>query len=549
MMRGKGEPAGVDDTWEAGVDDTWNDGITAELGPPTPVVAAPVETEIKVGQVLLGRYVLEAELGSGGMGTVYRAEDRVRREHGQMNGRVALKIAHAGPNTPASTLDKLRHEFYCAQALSHPSIVKVYELEGTDQLAFFTMEFLDGERLSDLMKRWPKGLLRPQAWLLIREICEGLAHAHSRSVVHGDLKPQNVMVLKAGGLRILDFGAASLESVGSGGAAFTPSYASCQLLAGEEADRRDDVFALACIAYELLTGEHPFQRRRANEARDAGMSPKEPQNLSQGQWQALQQGLAWESRDRPGSVQEWLMKLVLSAAPRSKGPPDAQAEAVDAHKVGVFAKRWISALVLPLALIAVWAVVHFLPNKPSAAASAASAASAAAPAVVAQEDQLAPIALPSEADLKEHEDKMTDIEESAPVVVAAPKVRRVVAAAKPAGPVIEKIAFVEKAVSLGAGAKFAEIHVYRSASISDKTNFVWWTEAGSATPGVDFLPQGHSRVYFSGHNRMTTLFVKLVPNSKRNRPQVFYLNIADASNGAAIGPASRLAITLLPRGA
>ena len=79
-------------------------------------------------------------------------------------------------------------------------------------------------------------------------------------------------------MRILDFGTASLQAVGNGSSAFTPSYASCQLLEGKEADERDDVFALACLAYELLTGEHPFQKRCATEARDTGMTAKEPKN-------------------------------------------------------------------------------------------------------------------------------------------------------------------------------------------------------------------------------------------------------------------------------
>jgi hypothetical protein len=527
-MRGKAEKTDVDETWD--------DGITMELGAPSQSVGVPA-AEIQVGQVLLGRYRIEARLGSGGMGTVYKAEDRVRSEHAHMDGQVALKIADAGPNKPASVLDKLRHEFYCAQALSHPSIVKVYELGGNDELAFFTMELLDGERLSELMKRSPKGLPRPQAWSIIREIGDGLAHAHSRNVVHADLKPQNVMVLKSGGIRILDFGTASIEMVGNGGSAFTPSYASCQLLEGQEADGRDDVFALACIAYELLAGEHPFQRRRATEARDAGMTAKEPKNLSQGQWQALRRGLAWESEDRPNSVQEWLTELVLSAAPRWKGAREEEVVAAGPRKFGLGSMRWVLAVTLPLALVAGWAVIHSLSNKPAVAA----------PPAIVKAPELAPIPLPSEEDLKEQEAKMTDIDESVPVPSAPPKVRRV--AAKPTGPVIEKIAFSENSLNLGASARFAEVHVFRSAAQSEKTSFVWWTEAGSASPDLDFLSQGHTTAYFSAHSRMTTLFVKVVPNPKRKKPQVFYLNIADAGNGAVIGPTSRIAITLLPRGA
>ena len=513
-------------------------GITLELGLP-PQAEDKVPVDVQVGQVLLGRYRIDARLGSGGMGTVYRADDRIRSEHAHSDGAVALKIVHAGQDTPASALDKLRHEFYCAQALSHPSIVKVFELEGSDDVAFFTMELLDGEQLSEVMKRSPKGLPRPQAWIIIRDIGDGLAHAHSRNVVHADLKPQNVMLLKGGGLRILDFGTASLQTVGNGSSALTPSYASCQLLEGEEADARDDIFALACMAYELLTGEHPFQKRRATEARDAGMTAKEPKNLSQGQWQALQRGLAWESGDRPSSVQEWLTELVLSSAPRWKASPEEVAAQTPPPKSGIGVMGWAIAAAVLLCIGIGWAVMHARSGKPPVAV--ASAAPAAA--------EVQPTTLPSDEDLKEQESKMTDIDpQSAAPAAAAPKVHRA-APAKPAGPVIEKIAFAEKVLSLDPGAKFAEIHVFRSATKGEKTSFVWWTEAGSASPGTDFVEQGRTTAYFPAHDHMTTLFVKIPANPKRKKPQVFYLNIAQASEGAAIGSTSRLAITLLPRGA
>jgi serine/threonine protein kinase len=517
-------------------------GITIEMGVPAkPPADTITSAELGPGKVLLNRYRIEKRLGVGGMGTVYEAVDRVRSEHAHIDGRLALKIVHAGADKPASVLDKLRHEFYCAQALSHPSIVKVYELEGSDDVAFFTMELLHGEPLSESMKSAQgKGLARPLAWSIIREIGDGLAHAHSRKVVHGDLKPQNVMILKTGGLRILDFGAASVgagDAPGNGGTAtLTPSYASCQLLEGGDADPRDDIFALACLAYELLTGEHPFQRRRATEARDAGMTPKEPKNLSQGQWQALQRGLAWESAERPRSMQEWLTELVLSAAPRGKPSREEESPSAVAPQGSSRIMRWALAVAVPLVLVSGWAVVHSMSSKPVVVAAP----------VVANETELAPIPLPSEQDLKEREAKMQGVDDvPPPAPIEAPKPRPVVA--KVLGP--EKIALAENSLNLSSGAKFAEIHVMRTGVRGEKTSFVWWTEPGTAEPDADFVPQGHTTAYFSQHSQTTTLFVKLVPNAKRKKPQVFYLNIAEASNGSSIGSISRMAITLQPRGA
>jgi hypothetical protein len=327
------------------------------------------------------------------------------------------------------------------------------------------------------------------------------------------------------------------DAPGNGGAAtLTPSYASCQLLEGDDADPRDDIFALACLAYELLTGEHPFQRRRATEARDAGMTPKEPKNLSQGQWQALQRGLAWERAARPRSMQEWLTELVLSAAPRGKPVRDEEAPSAAPPTGPSRITRWALGVAIPLVLVLGWAVVHSMASKPVVVAAP----------VAANEAELAPIPLPSEQDLKEREAKMQGVDDvQPPAPLEAPKPRPVVA--KVLGP--EKIALAESSLTFSSGAKFAEIHVVRTGVRGEKTSFVWWTEAGTAQPDEDFVPQGHTTAYFAPHSQMATLFVKLVPNANRKKPQAFYLNIAEASAGSSIGSTSRMTITLKPRGA
>jgi serine/threonine protein kinase len=100
----------------------------------------------------------------------------------------------------------LRREFYCAQTLSHENIVNVYQLDRDGDIDFFTMELLEGELLSSVLGRLhPAPMSQPQAWAIIRDIGSGLAHAHSRNVIHADLKPQNIMVTHAGEVRILDF--------------------------------------------------------------------------------------------------------------------------------------------------------------------------------------------------------------------------------------------------------------------------------------------------------------------------------------------------------
>src|SRR6202000_3071898 len=185
-------------------------------------------------------------------------------------------------------------------------------------------------------------LPRDYAWALIREVSAGLAHAHDRGVVHGDMKPQNVMVTNSGEVRVLDFGRS-----GESATALTPAYASRDLLEGREAEPSGDLFALACLSYELLAGEHPFQHRRSTDARSLNMAPRRPSGLSRRQWKALEAGLAWgrESRPQsvrgvdgegpPQSVREWVDQLdigdqELGAAPE---PPDAKASPASKGKL------------------------------------------------------------------------------------------------------------------------------------------------------------------------------------------------------------------------
>ncbi|HTC37690.1 MAG TPA: protein kinase, partial [Steroidobacteraceae bacterium] len=165
------------------------DGITVDLLPvaadPIPKLDAPLPREsarsdLSVGDVLGGRYVIESQLASGGMGTVYKALDQSRSEHTEADACVAIKVLHEKTRTRSDVLAKLRREFYCAQALSHRSIVKVYELD-LHQFPFFTMELIDGESLPRVMERFhPLPLPRAYVNAVIREVGEGLAHAHDR---------------------------------------------------------------------------------------------------------------------------------------------------------------------------------------------------------------------------------------------------------------------------------------------------------------------------------------------------------------------------------
>src|SRR5882757_1328896 len=299
-------------------------GLATHPSPPSP--SAPVE----IGRVLRDRYVLEKRLGSGGIGTVFKALDRYRSDLPEASQYVAVKVLHERVDNPAERLADLRRAFYCAQMLSHRNIVNAYEMDRDGDVDFFTMELLEGELLSSVMGRLhPVPLSRPYAWAIIRQIGSGLAHAHRHNVIHGDLKPHNIKITNAGEIRILGFGASStsaghrpddLPRRGGALSAAMSAYASCELLDGRPADPGDDIYALACLSYELLAGEHPFQRRRSTEARDLGIVPRRPPGLSRQQWQTLAMGLSWHRAGRSIPVRAWLDKLNAGRAAAEQLP-------------------------------------------------------------------------------------------------------------------------------------------------------------------------------------------------------------------------------------
>ena len=159
--------------------------ITIDLDQAQPALATfePMSA-LAVGQVLRDRYVLQARLGIGGKGSVFKALDLFRTTLPAAHQFVALKILHAEGECSEQALANLRLEFHCGQVLSHRNIVNVYELDRDGDVVFFTMELLDGEPLSNVIERLgPTAMGKLQAWQLIRQIGAGLAHAHEHGVV------------------------------------------------------------------------------------------------------------------------------------------------------------------------------------------------------------------------------------------------------------------------------------------------------------------------------------------------------------------------------
>ena len=283
--------------------------------------AAEVTREINVGDVLRNRYRIVGVLGKGGMGTVYEADDNYRLDIPPNGQGLAIKVLHTSVTKRAELFSELRREFQHLQSLSHPNIVRAFEFDRDGPLAFFTMELLNGALLSQvLVSRNRQRLDTADAWAVVRDVGNAIAHAHSRNVVHGDINPQNIFITQRGNVRVLDFGAShTVSKSGTAGEVYsasfaTPGYVSCQVLEGARPDARDDVFALACVAYLLLSGEHPFKSHTAIEARSRSIKPKRLAELSGRQWRALRAGLNWDREKRPADVAAWMRALDLRGA-------------------------------------------------------------------------------------------------------------------------------------------------------------------------------------------------------------------------------------------
>jgi eukaryotic-like serine/threonine-protein kinase len=239
------------------------------LGPPA---VADADLPV-VGKRLAGRYEILADLGRGGMGKVYKARDL---ELGEV---VAIKTVLAPAEGGKGDEARFLREVQICRRISHPNVVRVYDIGRFAAGLFVTMEYLEGQSLEDMIgieRALP--LARVRALLL--EIAAGLHEAHSQGIVHRDLKPTNVMVT-ANRLKILDFGIASMAGLGArltqaGVVMGSPMYISPEQILGDELDGRSDLYSLGIIAFMLIAGREPFDAADANALLSKHLREKPP---------------------------------------------------------------------------------------------------------------------------------------------------------------------------------------------------------------------------------------------------------------------------------
>ncbi len=273
------------------------------------------------GTVLAARYRIVALLGKGGMGEVYRAEDLT------LGQTVALKFL---PRATASddALERFRSEVRLARRVSHRNVCRVYDIGEAEGRYFLSMEYVEGEDLSSLLKRIGR-LPQDKAIDVARGVCAGLAAAHEKGVLHRDLKPANVMLDRQGQVVITDFGLAAIagqvpeHDARSG----TPSYMAPEQLANGEVTTRSDIYSLGLVLYEIFTGRRAFESQTlAGKSRtEPGTKPSSPSSVVRDLDPAVEHAILWclerEPEKRPRTA------LAVAAALPGGDPLAAALEA------------------------------------------------------------------------------------------------------------------------------------------------------------------------------------------------------------------------------
>jgi len=229
---------------------------------PTPAygLATPGPGESAGAALRIGPYIVQRELGRGGMGIVYLADDT------RLGRRVALKSISPGVDMALGGRERLQKEARLAAGLSHPGIATVYALEEIDHQLYLACEYVPGEPLRTLLATGPLAI--GEVVKIGSQLAKALAAAHTQGIVHRDIKPENVIRTPSGAIKVLDFGLARVEGddgsnlTRTGVIVGTPAYLSPEQAEGKAVDFRSDIFAVGILIYELASGANPFMSSR-----------------------------------------------------------------------------------------------------------------------------------------------------------------------------------------------------------------------------------------------------------------------------------------------
>jgi len=270
------------------------------------------------GVTLKDRFVLLEKLGQGGMGVVFKAKDLLKVEAQDKDPYVAIKVLTDAFKKYSGSFIALQREASKAQRLAHPNIATVYDFDRDGNTVFMTMEYLQGKPLNQLIKEINKKPLKlDHALHIIDELCSGLSYAHEKFLIHSDFKPGNCFLLNDGHVKLLDFGIARASTQTDEErentmfdpaklSAVTPAYATPEMFAGMNPDPRDDIYGLACVAYQLLAGgKHPYNKVASPKIKELGIKPKPIKGLNRRQQKTLMKALTVVREERIDEVEKF----------------------------------------------------------------------------------------------------------------------------------------------------------------------------------------------------------------------------------------------------
>ena len=543
--------------------------------PPSSFANVMTAATFTLGSVLRERYELVDLLRPGRVGTVYKALDRHRAHLPQPARYVAIKVLKFNETDRGDSVHDLEREAYHAQSLSHPNIVRVFDFDRHGGAYFLVMELLEGELLSAMLQRYNGSPLpREQAFNIIGSLGAALQYAHRRGVAHGDVKPANIMMTNIGELKLLDFGFARRQPFDPWVAeatsdertiASTPAYASAERVNGEEPQASDDLYSLACIAYELLSGQHPFGGRSAPLARAHGREPARPAGLRDSQWNALQTALRWGRGERRIDVGDVVAALgcapaaadSIVARDRNREREEASARSsVGTWKTGVAVGVLLSLVLGATLWLARKADVPTPTNTTAAAPVAPAATNAVAPGAATDP---APVAMQPPLEVPPPGSTLTTTPMPAgatPVVSSSVTPVSVVpegASTQTAAPAAEPAAsagpgvvqFEKDTYATTESDGVVKLTVRRTGDVTREARFQWRLQSNSAESGADFAALGTMEDRIPAGSRSTVLSIPLVRDSNVENTELFLVELSRIDGGPAIGELASAAVIIV----
>jgi hypothetical protein len=520
-------------------------------------------------RLVAGRYRLRARIGSGRLGDIYEAHDEGYRELG-VGGRLAIQLLPDRIALDHGLFSKLKLGYTVLRAGSHPNIVPYLDCDHDGKFGYIAMQLLDGASLRFVLDDVTT-LPIDEALPVVRAIGDALQFLHAKSMVHGQLCTGNVFITENLEVRLLDVVPLDSASTILRGVASRDPFS--------RSDASDDVFALACLAYEMLAGKHPFNFHPPAEASAAGIKPARIPSLPEQSWQALSRGLAYDRDARPATIQAFLDELGINGTERlrraeispvddgagpkpvqSEAPPTARAESIVtgpvvhegrrrgiAHSRRKRASRKRSLVLLPvLAGLAAW---YFLGQPSNDIASlAARIAASSEPAAAVERAAATVVAIEQETPAEDPQAAVQTAEESLPQALAAPvgeETSVAAMAAADAGSEPEQDApastLIQSFVTVYERDGAARIAFRRP--VGTTGTVVWWTADDTAIADSDYIPLVQPVIAFASGEEAETLHVPLVNDSLPEPRETFlvYLGQRDPASGELV-PIARVRV-------